>query len=154
MNFSQFSKLIVTVVKTSMSAGVIISDPNVKMKQSEKNAKKLCHRCHNINVVALTPTCLSMWKTCPTSDPRSLFPTLITSASSQIHQTSLLGTVSQQVSTLLSCLSSQPGECQQVWFYHGGGWWVRRHYRGVRQVRHHHWGLGLTSGFLQLVRQR
>ena len=60
MNFSQFSKLIVTVVKTSMSAGVIISDPNVKMKQSEKNAKKLCHRCHNINVVALTPTCLSM----------------------------------------------------------------------------------------------
>ena len=32
-----------------------------------------------------------MWKTCPTSDPRSLFPTLITSANSQIHQTSLLG---------------------------------------------------------------
>ena len=91
MNFSQFSKLIVTVVKTSMSAGVIISDPNVKMKQSEKNAKKLCHRCHNINVVALTPTCLSMWKTFPTSDPRSLSPTLIPSASSQIHQTSLLG---------------------------------------------------------------
>ena len=30
-------------------------DPNVKMKQSEKNAKKLCHRYHNINVVALTP---------------------------------------------------------------------------------------------------
>ena len=91
MNFSLFSKHIVTVVKTSMSTGVIISDPKVKMKQSEKNAKKLCHRCHNINVVALTPTCLSMWKTCPTSDPRSLSPTLILSASSQIHQTSLLG---------------------------------------------------------------
>ena len=91
-------------------------------------------RCHNINVVALTPTCLSMWKTCPTSDPITLSPTLIPSASSQIHQTSLLGTVSQQVSTLLSCLSSQPGECQQVWFHHGGGWRVRRHYRGVRQA--------------------
>ena len=66
-------------------------DPNVKMKQSEKNAKKLCQRCHNIKVVALTTTCLLMWKTCPTSDPRSLSPTLIPSASSQIHQTSLLG---------------------------------------------------------------
>ena len=138
-------------------------DPNVKMKQSEKNAKKLCQRCHNIKVVALTTTCLLMWKTCPSSDPRSLSPTLIPSASSQSHQTSLLGAVSRQVPTLLSRLvdlgdaqevSWQPGECQQVWFYHGGGWWVRRHYRGVRLVRHHHWGLGLTSGFLQLVRQR
>ena len=93
------------------------------MKQSEKNAKKLCQRCHNINVVALTPTCLSMWKTCPTSDPRSLFPTLIPSTSSQSHQISLLGAVSRQVPTLLSRqvnlgnvqeVSWQLGECQRV----------------------------------------
>ena len=56
MNFSLFSKHIVTVVKTSMYTGVIISDPKVKMKQSEKNAKKLCHRCHNINVVSCPDT--------------------------------------------------------------------------------------------------
>ena len=165
MKFSQFSKLIVTVVKTSMSAGVIISDPNVKMKQSEKNAKKLCHRCHNINVVALTPTCLSMWKTCPTSDPRSLSPTLILSASSQIHQTSLLGADKCPNKFLLffhawSTLempkkfpdnlentnkfdsimeeADEYGAITEEW----GKLW------------HHHWGLGLTSGFLQLVRQR
>ena len=132
-------------------------DPNVKMKQSEKNAKKLCQRCHNIKVVALTTTCLLMWKTCPTSDPRSLSPTLIPSASSQSHQTSLLGAVSGQVPTLHSRqvdlgdvqeVSWQLGECQQVWFHHGGGRQVRRHYRGVRQVRRHHWGLGSV----QLVR--
>ena len=136
-------------------------DPNVKMKQSEKNAKKLCQRCHNIKVVALTTTCLLMWKTCPTSDPRSLSPTLIPSASSQSHQTSLLGAVSGQVPTLHSCqvnlgnvqeVSWQLGECQQVWFHHGGGQWVRRHYRWVRQVWHHHWGLRSASGCLQLVR--
>ena len=95
------------------------------MEQSEKNAKKLCQRCHNIKVVALTTTCLSMWKTCPTSDPRSLSPTLIPSASSQSHQTSLLGAVavSRQVPTLLSRqdnpenvqeVSWQLEECQQV----------------------------------------
>ena len=157
MNFSQFSKLIVTVVKTSMSAGVIISDPNVKMKQSEKNAKKLCHRCHNINVVALTPTCLSMWKTCPTSDPRSLSPTLIPSASSQIHQTSLLG--ADKCPRLVDLgdaqeVSWQPGECQQVWFHHGGGWRVRRHYRGVRQAMTPSLRSWINFRFLQLVRQR
>ena len=113
-------------------------------------------RCHNINVVALTPTCLSMWKTCPTSYPRSRFPTLIPSTSSQSHQTSLLGAVSRQVPALLSSrvdlgdvqeVSWQPGECQWVWFYYGEA------DEGRRQVRHHHWGLGSTSGCLQLVRQ-
>ena len=101
-----------------------------------------------------------MWKTCPTSDPRSLSPTLIPSASSQV-QTSLLGAVSGQVPTLHSRqvnlgdvqeVSWQLGECQQVWFHHGGGQWVRRHYRWVRQVWHHHWGLRSASGCLQLVR--
>ena len=89
-----------------MSAGVIISDPKVKMKQSEKNAKKLCHRCHNINVVSCPDTNVFV-NVKNMSDVRSqisaLSLTLVPRASSQSHQTSLIGAVSRQVPTLLSC---------------------------------------------------
>ena len=91
-------------------------DPNVKMKQSEKNDKKLCQRCHNINVVALTlyqrvcqrekhvrhqilDLCLRLW-----------FRVQVPRVS---HQTSLLGSVSRQVPTLLSC-QDNPENVQEV----------------------------------------